>query len=892
MGKVWSMNNKLSKYKKIQENYIFILSFILPMVIMFAIFTSLGVGLIGDKTMISSDMYTQYVAYFGKFKDVLSGDGSIFYSFNKSIGGNNIGLFAYYLASPLNLLLIFFPKSSIGEFIFIIYLLKIGLASLCFSLYISKVYKKKDLFVVIFSLCYALMSYNICFQMNIMWMDGMMLLPLVALGIEEIVLKGKYKLYMIVLFMVVVSNYYIGYMICIFSVIYFFYKSTIYKKISLSGTFSFFGASFITGGLASFLLIPVLISLSTGKADFNLFNEAITIKQNFSSFLSKLFIGSYNMGQVMKSPTNIYCSVMVAELLILYFFNKEIKLRNKIASLTVIIFIALSFFISTFILLWHGFDYPIGFQYRNSFIFCFFIITLAYECWLKFKGTNFKGLIIVILFWGATSIYVSYGDYDYVDTNKIVSTFIISFCYIIVFMICIKFNKISKIILPLISLLVMTELVLNAYLSMKNIKYIYKSHISEYIETVSPLIEEVKSLNDNFYRIEQVYRNTLNDSMLLNYNGLGHSSSANEESIGRLIKNFGFKTSTINEIYNMGTTIPIDSILGIKYLISMEEPEFFKCHKYKQNMFYNKIKTEGSYAIYQNPYALPIAFMVNEALESTKINEAKNKFVYNNDILKSMVNESYDIYKELNVTDIKLNNLSEVKYDDEIVYQKEIKGVKATIEFTLKAQEYGPVYMFLRSSEYENGFSSRKSNIISQNGVSITINNNVKYDQFTGHGYNIQFIGTYHKDEEITIEISVLNDSFSIDEVQLYYCDMNRFQEIYENLSSNIIENTVYKDGYVKGNIEVTADKTLMYTSIPYDEGWSLKVDGKDYDYFKILDGLIGVKLQPGKYEIEFKYKLPGLELGIGVSICSLGIVLLVIKNIKQNYNKDCRIIN
>ena len=886
MGKVWSINNNFGENKRIKENYIFILSFILPMVIMFVVFTSLGVGFIGDKTIVSSDMYTQYVAYFGKFKDILSGDGSIFYSFNKSIGGNNIGLFAYYLASPLNLLLILFPKSAIGEFIFIIYLIKIGLASLCFSLYISKVYKKKDLFVVIFSLCYALMSYNICFQMNIMWMDGMMLLPLVALGIEEIILKGKYKLYMIVLFMVVVSNYYIGYMICIFSVVYFFYKSIIYKKISLPRTFKFFCASFITGGLASFLLIPVLISLSNGKADFNLFSEAITIKQNLSSILSKLFIGSYNMGQVMKSPTNIYCSVMVAELLILYFFNREINIRNKIASLIVIVFIALSFFISTFILLWHGFDYPIGFQYRNSFIFCFFVIILAYECWLKIKGSNYKGLIIAVLFFAVASIYVSYGDYDYLDSNKIIATFIISLCYIIVFMICIKFNTISKIILPLISLLVMTELSLNAYLSMKNIKYIDKGHIGEYIETVSPLIEEVKSLNDNFYRIEQVYRNTLNDSMLLNYNGLGHSSSANEESTGRLIKNFGFKTSTINEIYNMGTTIPIDSILGIKYLISMEEPEFFKCYKYKQNMFYNKIKTEGSYAVYQNPYALPIAFMVNEALESTKINEAKNKFVYNNDILKSMVNESYDIYKELNVTDIKLNNLSEVKYDDETVYQKEIKGVKATIELTLKAQEYGPVYMFLKSSEYENGFSSKKSNISSQNGVSITVNSNVKYDQFTGHGYNIQFIGTYHKDEEITIEISVLNDSFSIDEVQLYYCHMDKFQEVYKNLSSNIIENTVYEDGYVKGNIEVTADKTLMYTSIPYDEGWSLKVDGEDYDYFKILDGLIGVKLQPGEHKIEFKYKLPGLELGIGISIFSLGVLILAFKNKKRVFSK------
>ena len=886
MGKVWSINNNFGENKKIKENYIFILSFILPMVIMFVVFTSLGVGFIGDKTIVSSDMYTQYVAYFGKFKDILSGDGSIFYSFNKSIGGNNIGLFAYYLASPLNLLLILFPKSAIGEFIFIIYLIKIGLASLCFSLYISKVYKKKDLFVVIFSLCYALMSYNICFQMNIMWMDGMMLLPLVALGIEEIILKGKYKLYMIVLFMVVVSNYYIGYMICIFSVVYFFYKSIIYKKISLPRTFKFFGASFITGGLASFLLIPVLISLSNGKADFNLFSEAITIKQNLSSFLSKLFIGSYNMGQVMKSPTNIYCSVMVAELLILYFFNKEINIRNKIASLIVMVFIALSFFISTFILLWHGFDYPIGFQYRNSFIFCFFVIILAYECWLKIKGSNYKGLIIAVLFFVATSIYVSYGEYDYLDTNKIIATFIISLCYIIVFMICIKFNTISKIILPLISLLVMTELSLNAYLSMKNIKYIDKGHIGEYIETVSPLIEEVKSLNDNFYRIEQVYRNTLNDSMLLNYNGLGHSSSANEESTGRLIKNFGFKTSTINEIYNMGTTIPIDSILGIKYLISMEEPEFFKCYKYKQNMFYNKIKTEGNYAVYQNPYALPIAFMVNEALESTKSNEAKNKFAYNNDILKSMVNENYDIYKELNVTDIKLNNLSEVKYDDETVYQKEIKGVKATIELTLKAHEYGPVYMFLKSSEYENGFSSKKSNISLQNGVSITVNSNVKYDQFTGHGYNIQFIGTYHKDEEITIEISVLNDSFSLDEVQLYYCDMDRFQDIYKNLSYNIIENTIYKDGYIKGDIKVTADKTLMYTSIPYDEGWNLKVDGEEYDYFKILNGLIGVKLQPGQHKIEFKYKLPGLRLGIGISIFSLGILILAFKNKKRVFSK------
>ena len=80
----------------VKNNIIFPLAFILPVIIIVAVFTYIDIGYFGDKTIVFSDMRSQYIAFFGKLKDVLSGNGSLLYSFNKSLGGNTIGLFAYY----------------------------------------------------------------------------------------------------------------------------------------------------------------------------------------------------------------------------------------------------------------------------------------------------------------------------------------------------------------------------------------------------------------------------------------------------------------------------------------------------------------------------------------------------------------------------------------------------------------------------------------------------------------------------------------------------------------------------------------------------------------------------------------------------------------------------
>ena len=856
--------------EKIKKSIIYILAFILPIIIIASVFLLRKIGINSNRTILFSDMFSQYIGYFGKLKDVLSSDGSIFYAFNKSIGGNTIGLFAYYLGSPLNLIILLFPKELLANAILTIYLIKIGICSLTLAIYINKVYKKNDYSVLIFSLCYGLMSYNIVFHMNVMWIDGVMLLPLIALGIENIINKNKYKLYIVSLFLAIISNYYIAYMICIFSVLYFIYKGIIYKKINGKNILGFIGSSLIAGGLSGYLLIPVVLSLMTGKASLKNLSDGIYVTESIFSTLSKTIIGSYDYNQILSGPANIFCGVIITVFLLLYFINEKIGLRAKLLSAVFIFILFLSFTINIFELLWHGFNYPVGFEYRNSFLFCFLIITLAYEAWINIDKLKIKDIIISVFICASVDIAILLQRYSHVSVKKIAISFLFVLIYSFIFILFRKVSLKRSVINFLCIIIVICELSLNIYLIIINNIYISQNYVKQYIEDLSPIVEDIKKDNDNFYRTEMTFNNTLNDSMLLNFNGLTHSSSTNEKNTMNIVDSLGYKTASTCEIYNQGSTIPVDSILGIRKLISVKNPEIYSCYDHLENQYYNVIKDYEDYVVYENPYALPIAFMVNDSLKTLQQDNIDNLFDYTGSIFDLMVNEETNLYNKLEVTDIKLNNVEAVAELGENLYTKIDAEKDASIDITIKSQDSNPVYLFLKSNIYEDAIDNNIKGTIRGRAVEVISNGGAEYAQFTGLGYNIQFIGNYNEGEEIKVTIKLAGDTTTIKEVQVYSCNMDNFEGVYENLSLNTIENTDYKDGYVKGDVTVTADKTLLYTSIPYDEGWILKVDGKDCEYIKILNGFIGVELEEGQHNIEFKYKLPGFKVGLSISIISL----------------------
>ena len=856
--------------EKIKKSIIYILAFILPIIIIASIFLLRKIGVNSNRTILFSDMFSQYLGYFGKLKEVLSGDGSIFYAFNKSIGGNTIGLFAYYLGSPLNLIILLFPKELLANAILTIYLIKIGICSLTLAIYINKVYKKNDYSVLIFSLCYGLMSYNIVFHMNVMWIDGVMLLPLIALGIENIINKNKYKLYIVSLFLAIISNYYIAYMICIFSVLYFIYKGIIYKKINGKNILGFIGSSLIAGGLSGYLLIPVVLSLMTGKASLKNLSDGIYVTESIFSTLSKTIIGSYDYNQILSGPANIFCGVIITVLLILYFINNKIDLRAKLLSVVFIFILFLSFTINIFELLWHGFNYPVGFEYRNSFLFCFLIIILAYEAWINIDNIKIKDVIISLFICLALDIVILLQRYSHVSVKKIAISFLFVLIYSFIFILFRKVSLKRSVINFLCIIIVICELSLNIYLIIINNIYISQNYVKQYIEDLSPIIEDIKKDNDNFYRTEMTFNNTLNDSMLLNFNGLTHSSSTNEKNIMNIVDSLGYKTASTCEIYNQGSTIPVDSILGIRKLISAKNPKIFSCYDHLENHYYNVIKDYGDYIVYENPYALPIAFMVNDNLKTLQQDNIDNLFDYTGSIFDLMLNKETNVYNKLEVTDIKLNNVEVVNEFGENLYTKIDEEKEASIDITIRSEDSNPVYLFFKSNIYEDAVANSLNGIVNSYSAEVTSSGGAKYAQFTGLGYNIQFIGSYNDGEEIKVKIKLVRSRLTIKEIQVYSCNMNNFEKVYGNLSLNTIENTDYKDGYVKGDVTVTADKTLLYTSIPYDEGWTLKVDGKDCEYIKILNGFIGVELEEGQHNIEFKYKLPGFKVGLSISIISL----------------------
>ena len=281
--------------KKFKNKLVYALSFVIPIVILGLVFFLKGC--FTKKPFFASDMYSQYVPLFGYLKDFINGKQSLFYSFSKGLGGGMFGTFAYYLASPLNIIVCLFSKESLYIGLLILLLIKIGLSGLTMSILLKNKIKEKK-FVLLFSICYALMAYNVNYYFNIMWLDGIYLAPLVVLGIEKLVCENKKLLYVIALFFSIVTNYYIGFMICIFSLIYFIYQvvtNNLNKKDIIKALINFIFCSIFAVLCACIILVPTALDLLNSTKTVSGFKDAdLSVNLNIFNIFSKGYLATHD----------------------------------------------------------------------------------------------------------------------------------------------------------------------------------------------------------------------------------------------------------------------------------------------------------------------------------------------------------------------------------------------------------------------------------------------------------------------------------------------------------------------------------------------------------------------------------------------------------------------
>jgi len=848
---------KMKLWNKIKDNklYFYFLAFIIPVIIMTIIYAFRGIYPFGDNSLLTVDMAGQYVAFFNALKNIFSGTANIFYSFSKTLGGNMFGLVAYYLLSPLNLLIAAFPKESILEVIFLITVLKIGLCGLSSYTYFRNTFKDKSGIALLFSFVYAFMAYNIVYSQNIMWIDGVILLPLIFMAIDRLITKQKPVAFCLLLALSIVINYYMGYMLCIASLVYFIYKLYLHNNYKFSykdnkkDFLYFFKYALLAVGISGVILLPSIFSLLAGKTDGGL--SKMVPRQSFAilDVFSRFFIGTFKQSDLLGVYPHIFVSLIILILIIVYFFNKKIEKKEKLASAILLLFIFLSFTLDIFNIVWHLFSHPIGFPFRNAYIFVLFFLIIAYNSYLKIKYVDtdiFKKMIPIVFAMCLIMDKLMFSSNMY---YKIIGSGVIIIIYLLYFYKS-KERKIGK----AITLLIAFEMILNTSMIVYNINYQKRVQYTDFIDKYGTVIDTINKNDDDFYRIEKDYSYTTNDPLLLNYNGLSHFSSTYEGVNNKLLGDY---LGIFNRFYvtnYQGSTLVTNSLFNIKYLLSEED-----------NLYYDLIGKEDTLSVYQNKYNLPLGFLVNKELENLSLIKYE-PFINQNNILKAMTGIDKNVFYEQTISDIKTINL---KDDYEKNYYSYTKGngyYDASIIYSVRVEKEGQLYFYL-GSKYE-----KKVNIL-LNGESI-----IDVGDENGYMYNVLDLGYYKQGDLVEVEVQLLENNLKFNNVMFYTFDLDNFSEHINVLKDNEHMDIVCNSGHnIKATINNELD-TILYTSIPLDKGWTIKVDGKVTEPIEIFNTLIGIQLESGTHTIELEYVPRGLYLGGFISVISICLLLALKK--------------
>ena len=804
-------------------------AFLVPAVIMLIIFAQRGIFPFGEESFLRTDMYHQYAPFFAEFQDKLTHGGSLLYSWNIGMGVNFAALYAYYLASPLNWLLILCPKDLVIEFMTYSIVLKIGLSGLTMAYYLRRHNNTCDFGIAFFGIFYALSGYMAAYSWNIMWLDCILLFPLIVLGLERLVKEGKGLLYCITLGLSILSNYYISIMTCIFMVMYFIAMLVMEEKLTwekfISRCFYFALYSLIAGGLAAVVLLPEIYALQqTASSDFNF---PKTFDQYFPIFdMIARHIGNVETEIGLDHWPNIYCGVAVFMFFLLYLACKKISGREKAVYCTLLLLFFASFSINVLNFIWHGFHYPNSLPCRQSYIYIFLLLLMCYRAYMHLKETPWK--YIVMAFWGSIT-FVILAQKLVTEEHFHFAVYYVAILFLALYLgtICLyqKGSRYHNMALLLTLAIVSIEAAVNTTVTSVTTtsRTAYKNDnaaVEKLVGTLQPA--------DTFYRVEKVTRKTKNDGAWMHFPSVSLFSSTANADLSDLFKKLGCESST-NAYSITGSTPLIDMLFSVKYGLYSTEPDATEMRTY--------LAQEEDIFLYENNYTLPLGFYVPSDFESLWNLEEGNPADVQNGLA--------DAVGAAHVLNLVVDTVTDGN------------------RLTFYPEESGEYYAYISNKKIEK--------------VTATTWKGTKTHNNINRGYMVE-LGYCTAGEEVTL---VAEDS-----KESLFADVYRFSEkglasVYDKLSVRPWKLTSWTESSLEGSI--SCDETgMMFTTIPYDKGWTILVDGAEQPPDKMLDAFIGIRLTPGSHTISMQYRPEGLKTGWLITLGS--IILLIIIAIGGRY--------
>ena len=874
-----------------RQNAACLLSFLIPLAVMCGIFIINGVYPFGDESFMHSDMYHQYVPFLSEMQSKLKSGDSLFYSWNVGIGSNFLALYGYYMASPINWLVVLVPDQYLIEFMTWLVALKIGLCGFTFCFYLTRHFKTKSFVLVPFAIFYALSGFLAAYNWNVMWLDCVVLFPLIAVGLEALVKEGKYKLYCISLALCILSNYYISIMVCIFLVLYFLLQ-LVCSHMSLrqmgAADVRFALFSLHAAGLAAVLLIPEYAALHlTDFSEFN-FPDTLTFYFSFLDMIARHCM-NVNVETGLDHWPNIYCGVAVFLLVPLYVTNTRISLREKAAYIGLLAFMLLSFSTNMLNFIWHGLNYPDSLPCRQSFLYIFLLLTLCAKAVLNIRGCSLKALGgCFCLSLGFVLLFEKLmADEEAYRTE----TFLLTALFLCLYGVFLYFyrnrnaagegKRFGMCLLAVLTLTSVTvEAAVNTYTTSCSVTS--RSSYLNNLDSYQTLVERTRERDTDFYRFEKTSRVTKNDGTLVGYPTASLFSSTSNGHVQDFYDKMGMSDSKVFYCFD-GATPLSSSLLGVRYVFSRSANE--------DPLLYTLIDQEGDIYLYECRYSLPLGFMISSGSgfsASAQTPEASGSAdasasAFTDENVSSQTAGTDESASEASPLDELLGNIDDTRTD---ALERALDSEGATpldtqnrmVQALGREQNLGTS---LGALEEEDGATTITADVsghyyayVGDTGVNtLKMESEAGSKSFSQVKYHYICDLGWHDAGDV---ISLTSEDSSSLNVSAYRLNFDVMDEVISILGEQTMTVDSYSSTHINGHIDVSRAGELIL-SVAYEPGWTILVDGEEVQPGLFDDTFISLSLTEGEHTIEMRYRPAGLTIGIIVSLICLAIFAAIV---------------
>lgn len=779
-----------------------------------------GVYPFGPESFLTEDLKYQYIDFFTWFRHVLTGEANVFYSFAQGMGSNTWGLYSYYLASPFNLIILLFDEAHLTLAIYVIVALKLACMNTAMAWYLRRRFTLQRTWALALALCYTWSTWTATNLRNPLWLDALILLPLMAWGCRQLLRKGAIVPLALLVAADVITCWYMAYITLLFCCLFVLFELAVMRFDEgerpsgkwIAGRAARFTAAILLGlGLSAWTFIPTILAMIGGSGSNS--NASFLLTGPWG--VAKGFLPFYWQ---LNGVPQFYTGLIPLLLSVSLLFHRDVdkKLRTRIFAFAALL--VMSSVLSPFMFVWCGFRQPNGFYCRIAFLLSFL------EIWAA-----------AYLLMRRTEVHPAHLENAQTPRHEANAQRR-------------HLNPTIRALVPFGALaLVVVDLGLNAHMCWNQLYVNYSQETHDtYVSAVDAQMEELGELDtDAFYRVDKTYNRAgaaFNEGIAHGFNQLSTYSSANNPKAVAFLNSLGYSSEGEFSSVYAAPNLVMDSLLGVRYIGTWSKP----VESTETTLPHSNVTSP----LYYNPHALSLGYPCANGTDSEATLQGDNPFERQNTLFVELTGIERPLYTQL-------QGVEQTRSDASITWAVE-----------LPAHTIGYTYA-------QTGVESDWSQ-----SVGLIVGGEMISSEATRFSHNVRAFGE-SGDESTQHEISMVQGS---PETQLppksqclfYALNIDVFEEGIERLQSRQFTPDVFEDGRVEGAYNAE-EQTDLVLSIPYDKSWSTTIDGKEVALSPAFGGgMSQIQVPEGSHRIEMRFQSPGFTVGCAASIAALAACLVV----------------